>query len=236
LKIQIFALSFLFFASCRLIGGGSGDALQQGAETSALVTSMESKKLYLWNRRVKGNDNIWRSCWYYKEALAREGLSEIEAMVQSVPLNSYALHDDHVSTYLGDIIRERLTSSGVKFIPCGASAISLTAAIVAAAPTSGLSAFVLPASAVATAVSCVGMVEEVSRHTKAWIGAKDGITSLQNGETGMGKKSHASKSELDMFREAINRAIQKGKEASQECARPITFRFEILKNGMGSEM
>jgi len=208
-----------------------GDGANNDAGTSALQANYGAKKIYFWNRRVlSAEDNIWRSCWYYKEVPPALGFSEREAMLSSENLNTFSILDDHVNKQLGVIVRENLLNGGVAIIPCVAGTVALGAAVVG---TAGMASWLLPVSAAATLTGCVKNFDEVVRVTNKWRGAADGLASLHDGKTGMGKKFQVGKSEIDMFRDAIKRAVSLGYEAQPKCAKPLKFEKEILQRGMG---
>ncbi len=207
------------------------DKESQVADTNALQANYGAKKIYFWNRRVQSaEDKIWRSCWYYKESPPALGLSERDAMLSSVTLNTFSILDEHVNKQLGVIVRENLLNGGVTIIPCVAGTVALVAAV---AGTAGMAAWLLPISAAATLTGCVRNMDEVVRVTNKWRGAADGLASLHDGKTGMGKKFQVGKTEIDMFRDAIKRAASLGYEAKPECQKPSGFKSEILSRGMG---
>jgi hypothetical protein len=207
---------------------------QSTAETNALAATYGAKKIYLWNRRTKSKeDNIWRSCWYYKEALPKDGLSERQAMYESVRLNRFSLHDDHVQRALRDQFAVNLRQVGIELIPCGLSVAGFGVSIAAAIGSGGLASIGAFLAGAGLINVCIGKTANITLLTTKWTGSADAITSLQNGETGLGKKVSAKKSEVDMFREAIKTAVSLGYESNPECPEPKDFKDEIMSKGMG---
>jgi hypothetical protein len=212
---------------------------QNTSDTNALATTYGAKKIYLWNRRVQSpHDNVWRSCWYYKEALPKDALpkeahAERQAMFESVSLNKFPLHDDHVRTALQNQFNTNLKQSGIEAIPCGLSAAGFGVSISAAIGSGGLLSISTFLAGVGFVNICIEKASKIDLLVQKWTGSGDAITSLQNGETGMGKKILAKKIEVDMFREAIKTAVSLGYEAKGDCPEPKEFKEEIMAKGMG---
>jgi hypothetical protein len=202
-----------------------------GSQTKGLVSNYgDSIKIYLWNRRVQSlDDRVWRSCWYYKEAKEGEGMNDKKAMLSSVSLNKLALLDAHVQELLSQVFKEKLIQTGVEFVPCGIAAVSLASAFA----TAGTTMVASGVSAAWAANNCIRNGYTISKLLGQGGGAKEALASLQSGETGMGKKFAASKSETDMFRDAIKRAVMTGKESSMRCPSPSEFKSEIMERGLG---
>lgn len=187
------------------------------ADEQTLTATYGRKKLYLWNKSFQSKkDAIWRSCWYYKEAPPSLGLSEKQAIATSVRLNDYAIHDGHVQKQLEKILRERLVNIGAEFVPCGLATVSVGAAIASG----GASAVAFGVSSAWMANNCIKNTINISRLSGEFGGASEGLTSLELGELGLGKKFESKKMELDMFREAIRRARQLGLEDKEQCPKP----------------
>lgn len=112
------------------LGGCLPSQKTSESDEQTLTATYGRKKLYLWNKSFQSkNDKIWRSCWYYKEAPPSLGLSERQALMTSVRLNDYAIHDGHVQKQLERILREKLINIGAEFVPCGLATVSVGAAI-----------------------------------------------------------------------------------------------------------
>lgn len=184
------------------------------SDEQTLTAQYGRKKLYLWNKSFRSKkDSIWRSCWYYKEAPPSLGLSEKQALATSVRLNDYAIHDGHVQKQLENILREKLIHIGAEFVPCGLATISVGAAIASG----GASAVAFGVSSAWMANNCIKNTINISRLSSEFGGASEGLTSLEQGELGLGKRFESKKMELDMFREAIRRARQLGLEDKEVC-------------------
>jgi hypothetical protein len=187
------------------------------SEEQTLTATYGRKKLYLWNKSFQSKkDKIWRSCWYYKEAPPSLGLSERQALMSSVRLNEFAIHDGHVQKQLESILKERLINIGAEFVPCGLATVSVGAAIASG----GASAVAFGVSSAWMANNCIKNTLNIAKLSGEFGGASDGITSLELGELSIGKKFEAKKMELDMFREAIRRARQLGLEDKEPCPKP----------------
>jgi hypothetical protein len=219
-----------------------------GAKTSPDDSSKENvlegkygaKRLFLWSRPVDAqNSKDARSCWYYKEATpakaltGREALTErealIEALITSVKLNDFSLQDREVQIQLERLIKEKLIGAGADFIPCGLSATSTGISLAGLFASAGITSLAFGLSAAATANTCISNYDKIVTQVKAWKGASNAIGSLQKGETTLGDTYPASKWELDMYREAIKRAVSLGHELQPSCLTPKEFKNEINK-------
>ncbi|MEN9808463.1 MAG: hypothetical protein RLZZ488_30 [Pseudomonadota bacterium] len=182
------------------------------------------KKIYLWNKHVKSSkDKILRSCWYYKEAPPSLGLSDSEALLQSVRLNDFAIHDGHIHRQMENILKEKLINAGAEFVPCGLATVSVGAAIASG----GASAIAFGVSSAWMVNNCIKNSLNIQRYLRELRGSSDGMASFELGETKLGRVFPASKAETDMFREAIRRARQLGLEDKVPCPRASQLRSEI---------
>jgi len=200
------------------------------SDPKVLASKFGANKLYLWNTPISSSqDKTAKSCWYYKEAMPREELSEEQAMIQSVRLNTHAIADDQIEKQLQRLLMEKVAAAGGDLVPCGISAVSLAAAL----QTAGASAVVLGVNSAWAATNCIKNTPKVIQSLTELRGVADGKVALRNGEVAMGRKSNAGKAELDMFRQAIKRAINLGLESKIQCRKPIEFQSEIERLGMG---
>jgi hypothetical protein len=184
------------------------------AAAQTLQSKYGRKKIFLWNRKITSRfDSIQRSCWYYKEASPSLGLSDKEAILSSVKLNEFAIHDEHVEKQLEKIVREKLINVGAEFVPCGLATVSVGAAIASG----GASAIAFGVSSAWMANNCVKNSLNIKRYFNEFRGTSDGLASLEKGETRLGRIFPAAKQETDMFREAIRRARQLGLEDKVAC-------------------
>ncbi|MEI8027374.1 MAG: hypothetical protein WCI18_13580 [Pseudomonadota bacterium] len=217
---MILLVSGLFFSSCNHTKPG-----ESASDPKGLESSYGANKLYLWNRPADSSqDNIAKSCWYYKEASSKsERLDEKQAMIHSVRINSYAIADAQIEEQLQKLLIEKLASAGGDFVPCGISAVSLYVAL----QTAGTSAIALGVNGSWAAHNCIKNTPKIIQALMEMRGASEGKVSLRNGEGKVGKKSAASKAELDIFRQAIKRAMSLGLESESPCSRPVEFIEEI---------
>lgn len=210
-------LVFLAFASLHLLKGCKPKDVQSDAQEQTLRATYGRKKIYFWSRGVRSDfDNIWRSCWYYKEAPPSLGLSERDAILSSVRLNDFAIHNGHVEKQLENILREKLINAGAEFVPCGLATVSVGAAIASG----GASAIAFGVSSAWMANNCIKNSINIAKYIRELRGSADGLVSLDKGETALGQTFDASKAEIDMFREAIRRARQLGLEDKVTCPKP----------------
>lgn len=224
---MIVLVSGLFFSSCN-----HSNLEGSVSDPKVLESSYGANKLYLWNRPADSSqDKIAKSCWYYKEASSKsKTLDEKQAMIHSVRINSYAIPDAQIEQQLQKLLIEKLASVGGDFVPCGVSAVSLYTAL----QTAGVSAIAIGVNGTWAAHNCIKNTPKIIQALMEMRGASDGKVSLRNTGGEMGKKSDASKAELDIFRQAIKRAMSLGLESESPCPRPIEFRQEIERFGMGS--
>jgi hypothetical protein len=198
---------------------------------NVLESTYAAKKLYLWNRRVRStaDENVWNSCWYYREALQADGFSERDIMLNSQLMTEKSIADGHIAEQLHTIVKEKLINAGIEIVPCGISAVSLYLAF----NTAGLTLLASGITMAGTANTCIKNAYNIATLLNEFGGAQDGITSLARDETGMGKKFPARKTETDMFLNAIKRAQQRGYQALPKCPKPTEFKDEIMRKGMG---
>jgi len=218
--VLFLALTGVFFSSCYHSNPESVDS-----DPKVLASSYGANKLYLWNRHLESShDKIPKSCWYYKEAhLKSEKLDEKQAMIHSVRVNNYAIADAQIEQQLQKLLVEKLASAGGDLVPCGISGVSFYMAL----QTAGVSALAIGVNASWAAHNCIKNTPKVIQALAEMKGASDGKISMRNGEGEMEMTSHASKPELEMFRQAIRRAMTLGLESETPCARPIEFQKEI---------
>lgn len=194
------------------------------ADEQTLRSQYGRKKIYLWSKSVKSSaDKIVRSCWYYKEAPPSLGLSDREALLQSVRLNDFAIHDGHIHRQMENVLREKLINAGAEFVPCGLATISVGAAIASG----GASAIAFGVSSAWMANNCIKNSLNIAKYVRELRGSADGMASLENGEAKLGKIFSASKAETDMFRESIRRARQLGLEDKVQCPRANQLSADI---------
>jgi|GEM_PF-667228 len=218
MKILIFA------AALALLSGCKPKVATSEADEQSLRSQYGRKKIYLWSKQVKStSDKILRGCWYYKEAPPSLGLSDREALIQSIRLNDFAIHDGHIQRQLENILREKLINAGAEFVPCSLATVSVGAAIASG----GASAIAFGVSSAWMANNCIKNSLNIAKYVREWRGSAEGIASLENGETKLGDIFSASKAETDMFREAIRRARQLGLEDKVTCPRANQLSAEI---------
>jgi hypothetical protein len=75
--------------------------------------------------------------------------------------------------------------------------------------------------------NCIKNSLNIAKYVRELRGSADGMASLENGETKLGQIFSASKTETDMFREAIRRARQLGLEDKVPCPRANQLSGEI---------
>ncbi len=216
----------VFFLISQLSGCLSGKPDQITSKEDTLEGRFGAKKLYLWSRPVDPKKSgSGRSCWYYKEVSPAMELTEQDAFLSSVKLNENSLKDSEISSQLDKLMKEKLLGAGVDFAPCGLSAVSF-GSIVASG---GTAAIALGVTGGFLALTCFTNKDAVLNKLKSWRGASDGVASLRLGEAELGKQYPASKWELDMYREAIRRAVSLGYDLKPSCLAPKEFKQEILK-------
>lgn len=223
-RILVLMIAGFFVVQCK-----HSESQTPESDPKVLAGTYGANQLYLWNKRVQASDKKWLSCWYYKEANPNRIENEKQAMIESVRLNHYALADTDVNTQLQHLVTEKFSAVGGDLMPCGISAVSVYAIL----QTGGFTALALGINASWAATNCVKNAPKIIDSFEKMRGASDGKISLANGETSMGKKYKAAKSELDMFREAIKRAVNLGRDSKEQCPKPIDFKSEIEKFGMG---
>jgi hypothetical protein len=227
MRIALAALLTLGFTACE----PAKKAKTSESAPNVLQSTYAAKKLYLWNRRVRStaDNNVWNSCWYYREALQADGFSEREIMLNSQLMTEKSIADGHIAEQLHTIVKEKLINAGIEIVPCGISAVSLYLAF----NTVGLTLLASGLTMAGTANTCIKNAYNITTLLNEFGGAQDGLTSLANGETGMGKKFPAHKTETDIFLSAIKRVRERGYQAPPNCPKPTEFKDEIMKNGMG---
>lgn len=223
-------LLILLLASLLASCMGGKTTPDDSSKENVLEGKYGAKRLFLWSRPVGAqNSEDARSCWYYKEATPAMALSEREALITSVKLNDFSLQDREVRIQLERLIKEKLIGAGAEFIPCGLSFASTGISLAAGLASAGITSLAFGLSAAATANTCISNYDKIATKLKAWKGASSAIGSLQYGETTLGETYPASKWELDMYREAINRAISLGHDLQPSCLTPKEFKNEINK-------
>ena len=194
------------------------------ASQQTLRSEYGRKKIYLWSKPVRSSlDKIAKSCWYYKEAPPSLGLSDREALLQSVRLNDFAIHDGHIQNQMESVLKEKLINAGAEFVPCGLATVSVGAAIASG----GASAIAFGVSSAWMVNNCIKNSLNIAKYIRELQGSADGMASLENGETKLGQIFPVSKAETDMFREAIRRARQLGLEDKVPCPRANQLSAEI---------
>jgi hypothetical protein len=218
--MKVVAMAFLMgiLLACKPVASSTE------ADEQTLRSQYGRKKIYLWSKSVKSSaDKIVRSCWYYKEAPPSLGLSDREALLQSVRLNDFAIHDGHIHRQMENVLREKLINAGAEFVPCGLATISVGAAIASG----GASAIAFGVSSAWMANNCIKNSLNIAKYVRELRGSADGMASLENGEAKLGKIFSASKAETDMFRESIRRARQLGLEDKVQCPRANQLSADI---------
>lgn len=216
----------VFFLISQISGCLSGKPDQIASKEDTLEGKFGAKKLYLWSRPVDPKKSgPGRSCWYYKEVSPAMELTEQDAFLSSVKLNDNSLKDSEISSQLDKLMKEKLTGAGVDSVPCVLGAISFGSI----AATGGTAAIALGVTGGFLAHTCYTNSSAVLDKFNSWRGARDGVASLRLGETGLGKQYPATKWELDMYREAIRRALSLGYDLKPSCLAPKEFKQEILK-------
>lgn len=169
------------------------------------------------------SDKSRSGCWYYKESPPSLALSAHEALLQSTRLNDFAIHNGHIQRQIENILKEKLINAGAEFVPCGLATVSVGAAIASG----GASAIAFGVSSAWMVNNCIKNSLNIAKYVREFRGTSDGMASFENEETKLGKIFTASKTETDMFREAIRRARQLGLEDKVPCPRANQLSSEI---------
>ncbi|MEN9528536.1 MAG: hypothetical protein RI932_409 [Pseudomonadota bacterium] len=224
-KVHGMSMKIQFLAALLALSTGCKPKVASSeASEQTLRSEYGRKKIYLWSKSIKSSsDKILRGCWYYKEAPPSLGLSDKEALIQSIRLNDFAIHNGHIQRQMENILKEKLINAGAEFVPCGLATVSVGAAIASG----GASAIAFGVSSAWMANNCIKNSLNIAKYVRELRGSADGMASLENGETKLGQIFSASKTETDMFREAIRRARQLGLEDKVPCPRANQLSGEI---------